>query len=159
MAQLIWQDCAPCQLPSGPKAIHEGGGHSVLFVDESARPEQVDGLVAVLSGREGGLPWEILASTIETYEGPFLKQIDMNVDGRNSNFRIDGILEASLTPLKNPVTGEDNEVHVTFPNGGLIWDQASACTTGTMRVDYGDLKYEYPGLSAFYAVVDWTNQK
>ena len=141
-----------------PKAIHEGDGQSVLFVDESARPEQVEGLVSVLSGREGGMPWEILSSTITETEGPLLKHIDMKIDGRDSSFRIEGILEASLAPLRNPVTGEDNEVHVVFPGGGLIWDDGNACTTGTMRVDHGDIKFAYPGRSAFYTVVDWTNQ-
>ena len=142
-----------------PKAVHDGNGQSALFIDESARPEQVEGLTSILSGKEGGMPWEILASMVTSAEGPHLRPIEMKIDGRNSSFRIPGVLEASLTPLLNPVTGEDNEVHVSFPNGGLIWNEGQACTTATMQVDHGDLKYGYPGMSAYYALANWSNQQ
>src|SRR3954470_18269648 len=36
-----------------PKAIHEGNGHVVLFVDESASEEQVNAFAGVLSGQFG----------------------------------------------------------------------------------------------------------
>jgi hypothetical protein len=142
-----------------PKAMHEGNGQSVLFVDESASPEQVRGLVMVLSGRAGGLPWEILAPTLTSTEGPILTPIEMKVDGRNSSFRIPDVVEAQMTPLRNPVTGEQNKVNVVFPSGGLIWSEGKACTTGTMRVDHKDLQFGHPGMSAFYALAEWTNQK
>ncbi len=59
----------------------------------------------------------------------------MDVNGRNSGFSIDGVLEARITPLINPVTGEENEVQIVFP---------------------GD---DHTGQSAFFAPVEWTNQK
>lgn len=141
-----------------PKAIHEGHGQGVLFIDELARPAQVEGLAAILSGKAGGLPWEVLATTLGSTEGPVLKPIEMTIDGRRSCFRIPGILEASLTPLKNPVTGEENEVHIIFPKGGLIWNDAEAATTETMRIRHGGITFEHPRQSAFYAVAEWTNQ-
>lgn len=141
-----------------PKAIHDGNGTGVLFIDESARPEQVEGLATILSGQAGGMPWEILATTLATMEGPVLKPIDMTIDGRRSHFRIADILEARLTPLKNPVTGEENEVHIVFPNGGLIWNDGDTATTETMYIKHGDFTIEYPGQSAFYALAEWTNQ-
>ncbi len=142
-----------------PKAIHEGHGKAVLFVDESARPEQVEGLGAILSGQAGGMPWEILATTLESVEGPILRPIEMTVNGRQSSFQIPGVFEAKITPLKNPVTGEENEVHVVFPKGGLIWNDGDAATTETMRFTYGDYTYDHSGQSAFYAFTEWTNQK
>ena len=87
-----------------------------------------------------------------------MKQIKMDVNGRNSSFSIDGILEAKLTPLKNPVTGEDNEVHIVFPKGGLIWDDGDSAATSVMKVDQGDIKFDHTGQSAFFAPVEWTNQ-
>ena len=86
---------------------------------------------------------------------PHLKQIKMDV---NSGFSIDGILEARLTPLLNPVTGEENEVHIVFPGGGLIWDDGDTATTSIMKVEHGDMKSDYSGQSAFFAPVEWTNQ-
>ena len=88
-----------------------------------------------------------------------LKPIKMDVNGTNSGFSIDGILEAKMVPLKNPVTGEDNEVHIVFPNGGLIWNDGDTATTSTMKVDYGAVKFDHSGMSGIFAPVEWTNQK
>ena len=142
-----------------PKAIHEGEGKAVLFVDESARPEQVEGLGAILSGQAGGMPWEILATTLESVEGPIRRPIEMTINGRQSSFRIPGVFEAQLTPLKNPVTGEENEVHVVFPKGGLIWNDGDAAMTAVMRFEYGDKRFDYSGQNGIYALTEWTNQK
>ena len=37
-----------------PKAIHEGHGQAVMLIDESATPEQVQGLAMIFSGQAGG---------------------------------------------------------------------------------------------------------
>ena len=142
-----------------PKAIHEGNGQAALFVDESASPQQVEAVGTIFTGQVGGMPWEILATTLASCEGPVLKPIEMKVDGRNSSFQVPGILETSMTPLKNLVTGEDNEVNIVFPSGGLIWNEGHTATTSAMRIDYGEIQFEYPGQSAFFSPVEWTNQK
>ncbi|MCH7606750.1 MAG: DUF1326 domain-containing protein [Chloroflexi bacterium] len=142
-----------------PKALHEGNGTAAVFIDESASEQQVQGLATILTGQAGGMPWEILATTISTLDGPVLKPIKMDVNGTNSGFSIDGILEAKMVPLKNPVTGEENEVHIVFPNGGLIWNDGNTATTSTMKVDYGAVKFDHSGMSGIFAPVEWTNQK
>mgnify|MGYP001035808401 CR=1 FL=1 len=141
-----------------PKAIHEGNGAAAVFIDESASEEQVGGIATILTGQAGGMPWELLATTLTSLDGPHLKQTKMDVNIRNSGFSIDGILEARLTPLLNPVTGEENEVHIVFPGGGLIWDDGDTATTSIMKVEHGDMKFDYSGQSAFFAPVEWTNQ-
>jgi hypothetical protein len=141
-----------------PKAIHEGNGAAEVFIDESASEQQVQGLATILTGQAGGMPWEILATTISSLDGPVLKPIQMDVNGRKSGFSIDGILEAKMVPLKNPVTGEENEVHTVFPNGGLIWNDGDNATTSTMKVDYGAVKFDHNGQSAIFAPVEWSNQ-
>ncbi len=141
-----------------PKAIHEGNGRSVLFIDESARTEQVEGLVRIFSGQEGGMPWEALAGTFDVSEGPILMSIDMTVNGRRSSFSIPGIINVNMTPMINPVTQEEHEVHIVHPKGGFLWDDGDVCTTDLMRIDHGDFQYEYPGKWAAYAIADWSNQ-
>jgi hypothetical protein len=141
-----------------PQAIHNGHGQAVLFVDEAARPEQVDAVGMIISGKAGGNPWAIFATTLDSFEGPIRQPIAMTIDGRRSSFRIPGIVEARMTPLKNPVTGEENEVHIVFPKGGLIWNDGDTATTETMRITHGDIAFEHPQQSAFYAVAEWTNQ-
>lgn len=142
-----------------PGAIHEGGGHAVLFVDETASPEQVDGMVQIFSGQSGGMPWEALAATLVKVEGPILKPIEMRVNGRQSSFRIGGVLDAQLSALINPVTGEEKDVHIVYPQGGFIWDDGHVGTTQSMEFTYGDLSFEHPGRFAAYATPVWTNQE
>ena len=141
-----------------PKAIHEGDGAAAVFIDESASEDQVTGIATVLTGQAGGMPWEILATTLSSLDGPHLKSINMDVNGRNSGFSIDGICEVKFTPLINPVTGEENEVHIVFPHGGLIWDDGDNAKTSVMKVDTGAIKFDHTGQSAIFAPVEWTNQ-
>lgn len=141
-----------------PKAIHEGNGKGVLFIDASARPEQVDGLAMIFSGQAGGMPWEALAATITESEGPLLRPIEMTINGRKSSFRIPGIIDVAMTSLINPVTGAENEVHVVYPKGGFLWNDGDVGTTSTMRISHGALTFQYPGKWAAYAVAEWTNQ-
>jgi hypothetical protein len=141
-----------------PKAIREGDGAAAIFIDESASEDQVTGIATVLTGQAGGMPWEILATTLSPLDGPHLKSINMDVNGRNSGFSIDGICEVKFTPLINPVTGDENEVHIVFPGGGLIWDDGDNAKTSVMKVDTGAIKFDHTGQSAIFAPVEWTNQ-
>lgn len=142
-----------------PKAIHEGHGHVVLFIDESASQQQTDALTKIFTGQDGGMPWEAIAGTVERFEGPVKKPIAMKVEGLRSAIRIDGTLAVQFTPLIDPVTGQEKEVHIVYPKGGFFWNDGSICTTDTMRVSHGDLRLEYPGRFANHAVTEWTNQR
>src|SRR5947207_15876756 len=51
---------------SWPGAIHEGRGTIAVFFDASATPEQMEAIGATFMGEYGGLPHEILATTVET---------------------------------------------------------------------------------------------
>jgi hypothetical protein len=141
-----------------PNAIHEGHGHVVLFVDQAATQQQVDALVSILSGKNGGMPWEALAGTIERLEGPIRKPIEFSLAGERSSFRIPGAIDVRLTPFRDPVSGAEKEVHIVYPNGGFFWNDARIATTETMRAEYGDLRIEWPKRYAATAEVNWTNQ-
>ena len=141
-----------------PKAIHEGNGHVVLFVDESATDEQVESLVSIFTGQAGGMPWEALAGTVGRLEGPVRAPISMHFDGRRSSMRIPGILDVQMKPIKNPVTGEDQDVHIVYPGGGFFWNDGAIGTTAVMRIEYGDMKFEYPDHFASTSEVNWTNE-
>ena len=141
-----------------PKAIHEGNGHVVLFVDETATDEQVNALVSVMSGQLGGMPWEALAGTIGTFEGPIRKSVEVNASAEQSLVRVPGSVDLQLTPIKDVMSGQPKEVHIVYPNGGFFWDAAKVATTETMRAQHGDLRLEWPGRYAAAAEVNWTNE-
>jgi hypothetical protein len=142
-----------------PKAIHEGNGHIVLFIDDRASDDQVAGLIGILSGQNGGMPWEALAGTIGKLDGPIRKPIHIQHDGRRSAIRIEGTVTMELKPLFNPVTGAENEVHITYPKGGFFWDDGAIATTGAMNVRHGDFNFNWPNRFAAVAEINWTNNQ
>ena len=141
-----------------PKAIHEGNGHVVLFVDDKSSEQQVDALVSVLSGQLGGMPWEALAGTIGKFEGPIRKPIEIKVAGEKSLVRVPGSIDLQLTPLRDAVSGAEKEVHIVYPKGGFFWDDARIATTEAMRATHGDFGFEWPARYASAAEVLWSNQ-
>jgi hypothetical protein len=140
-----------------PGAIHEGNGHVVLFIDDQATDEQANGFATILSGKLGGMPWEAIAGTIARFEGPVRKPIEITVAAARSAVRVPGHIDLQLTPLTNPVTGVENEVHISYPKGGFFWNDATIGTTTVMRAEYGDLRLEWPDKYASTAEVNWTN--
>jgi hypothetical protein len=141
-----------------PKAIHEGNGHVVLFVDDQASDEQVTAFATILSGQLGGMPWEALAGTIGKFEGPVRTPIEITAAGEKSLVRVPGAVEMQLTPIRDVVSGEEKEVHIVYPKGGFFWDDAKIATTEAMRAQHGDLRFDWPGRYAAAAEVNWTNQ-
>lgn len=141
-----------------PKAIHEGNGRMVLFVDDRATDEQADAFATIVSGKMGGMPWEALAGTVSRFDGPVRLPIEIEVAGERSRVRVPGAIDLSLVPLRNPVTGADKEVHIVYPQGGFFWNEARIATTDRMRAAHGDVQLEWPGRYAAAAEVNWTNQ-
>jgi len=141
-----------------PKAIHEGNGHVVLFIDDRATPEQADALVGILSGQNGGMPWEAIAGTIGRFEGPIRRRIDITFAAERSSIRVGDDIAVRLTPIKDAVSGEEKEVHIVYPKGGFFWNDGAIATTSEMRASHGDLRLNWPGRYAAVAEVNWTNQ-
>ncbi len=141
-----------------PKAIDEGHGHVVLFIDDKASQEQVNAFATILSGKMGGMPWEALAGTIEHFDGPIRKPVEMRASGERSHLRVPGAVELRLTPLRDVVSGAEKEVHIVYPKGGFFWNDAKVATTETMRVEHGDFRMEWPNRYAAAAEVNWTNE-
>jgi hypothetical protein len=140
-----------------PGAIHEGHGHVALFVDQKASKEQVEAFATILSGQAGGMPWEALAGTIEKFEGPIAKPIDMAINGQRAYIKVPGAIELETTPIRDPVSGAEKEVHIVYPKGGFFWNDGNVVTTATMRVDHESLRMSWPAKYASTAEVNWTN--
>lgn len=140
-----------------PGAIHQGNGSVGLFVDDALSNDQVDAIAQILSGKHGGMPWEALAGTVTSFEGPIRSKIEMTVNGTRSSFRIPTVLEVQQTPLKDTVSGAEKEVHIVYPKGGFFWDDGSVCTTAVMKSDHSSLRFAHPGCYSAHAVARWTN--
>ena len=105
-----------------PRAIHEGNGKAFIIVDERADEEQRAALMTILSGGEtdpGATMWSVYASTMEKVFDPVFKPIEIEVDveARVGRVSVDGLLECSGEPIRNPVTGAPHRAIIDLPDG------------------------------------------
>jgi hypothetical protein len=140
-----------------PKAIHEGNGAVCLFVDEKASPEQRTALLEIGSGAAGGLPFEILATTFSTLLEPRFVPFEFNLDGLQSSARLGGDeLRIALEPIKNPVTGNPEQVAVNHGTG-FIFKTAECASAREGSVALDDMSFSYPDKAGFVARIHYGN--
>jgi hypothetical protein len=125
-----------------PGAIHEGGGHALVLVDERADEAQQTAIETLVGGDVGG-PWGILAWTWPTVEGPHPVRYELQLAGRDSRVVAGDMFEVELEPIRNPVTGAEAYPGVVLPQG-LIVKQADLASSKLFRVSNG-IGYEYSG--------------
>jgi hypothetical protein len=139
-----------------PQAIHLGNGTLALFIDESATAPQREALLTICSGKAGGLPYEILATTFSKVLDPVFSPIEFNLDGRNSSVRVGEALGVALEPIKNPVTGEPESVQVKHETG-FIFKEAEAVSASECRVNVPGLSFSWPEKAGFVTRVNYSN--
>jgi len=140
-----------------PGAIHEGNGEGVFFVDEKASESQRDAMFQIFSGQVGGMPWELIAQTVSTMHGPVYAPITFDDKGTKTKVSVQGV-NVELEPFKNPVTGDEHEVHTVLP-GGFIWKDGLVCTTAHNVVDSEGVDFDWTGKSGYYAKVEWASSE
>ncbi len=55
------------------------------------------------------------------------------------------------------MTNEAHHVHITYPDGGFMWNDGNIGTTSKMSMNYGNLVFEHAGQFAAKAIVNWPN--
>lgn len=105
-----------------PKAIHEGHGEAFVVIDEGASEAQRNALLTILSGGEtepGATIFNVFATVIETMHEPrFLPiEFEADVESRTARVMVEGIVDSTAEPIRNPVTGEAQRAQVLLPNG------------------------------------------
>jgi hypothetical protein len=139
-----------------PKAIHEGNGTVCIFVDEKANPAQRDALLQIASGKAGGLPFEILATTFSKLLEPLFVPFQFTLKGKNSSMKMGDAVVASMGPIKNPVTQEPESVRVNHGTG-FVFQKAECVSADEMRVSAGELNFSWPKKAGFVAQVKYGN--
>jgi hypothetical protein len=104
-----------------PGAVHEGGGMVQGFFDERASALQRDALFAILGGKqqEPTTVFNIYGSMIEKELDPVFAKLEFACDlkARTASFRVPGVIELAVSPIKNPVTGKDHFAQIVLPTG------------------------------------------
>jgi hypothetical protein len=139
-----------------PKAIHEGNGTVCLFFDERADPKQREALMKIASGQEGGLPFEILITTVSKILEPQYVPFEFHMDGRNSRVKVGNAVTMAMEPIKNPVTGEAESVRVDHGTG-FIFKEAECVSARECRGSAGELNFSYPSKAGFVSKIKYGN--
>jgi hypothetical protein len=138
-----------------PGAIHDKGGRGHAYVDAEA-DEQFDALSRIWRGEEGYGLFEIFNSTLDETTAVDRAKIDLRVDGRRSRVAIEGVTENQMTPLTNPVTGDENEVRIV-KKSGFIWRDGEIAQSETFKVDLPEMNWDLAERHTVFSTFDYTN--
>ena len=105
-----------------PAAIHQGNGSMQSIIDERADEKQRQALTVIMQG-EGAEPGatmlQIYRAMCTTVHEPLFMPIELEIDveARTARLSIPGLLESTVEPLKNPVTGAEHRARIDLPFG------------------------------------------
>lgn len=110
-----------------PNAVHLGHGKATYYIDDRATEEQFEALSKIMTGVAGGGPFEFYSATLDGFQEPQRAKIRFSGKGVRSSIRAEGIAEAILEPMRNPVTGKIHRAVIELPSGveANRMDQAS----------------------------------
>jgi hypothetical protein len=153
---------------SWPGPIHEGHGKASFYIDNRADGKQFEALSNIITGRAGGGPFEVYASTIEELQEPKRASVKFQTKDIRSRVRVFGmrehgkqrkqsqdiILEAWLEPIRNPVTGKAYRAIIEIPEGfeSSRMDQASM---KTLVANDGHLRFQFEGTYGSFSENTW----
>ena len=139
-----------------PKAMHLGNGVAQTFVDEKASLAQREALLAISSGRAGGMPFEIVATLFSKVLDPVSAPFDFQFNGRQSGLRVGTGLLIQLAPIRNPVTGQPESVRVQHATG-FVFKEAECLSADRFQVSAGELQFDWPNKAGFAGQVKYSN--
>jgi len=130
-----------------PKAIHEGHGEALAVIDERANPAQREALLKILSGQETepfATIFSVVAAMTEKFHEPLFRKIEFRTDPeeRIGRFSVDGIIETTVEPIRNPITKQPHRARVVLPHGfeyiEAEFASSTARATGAVNLDWAN---------------------
>ena len=138
-----------------PGAIHERGGRGHAYIDSDS-DEQYEALSRIWQGEEGYSFFEIFNSTFAESGAVDRAAVDLNIDGKSSSISVNGIAEALMTPLRSPVSGEENKVRIV-KEGGFIWADGEIATNERIKVETPEISFDLSGRHSVFAPFAYAN--
>jgi len=129
---------AACLMFAWPRAIHLGDGEAFVVISDHANEAQRNALLTILSGKEtapGATFFNVFAPTLAKIHDPVFAPIEfyLDLEKRIGRVRIPGVIETSIEPIRNPITGKEHRVSVNLPEG-FEYHQAEYAS-GSTRAD------------------------
>ncbi|MBM3814079.1 MAG: DUF1326 domain-containing protein [Acidimicrobiia bacterium] len=143
-----------------PGPLHEGNGTILLVADNKCTPAQIDSLLQLASGKNGGSFFEIISAVCPNVLEPKVAAITFQADRdkRTGTLHVDGVGHSKVEPIKNPVTGEEHRARINLPNG-FEYETAEVGNTVHFTVTSPDaMKMEYSNCHAHLCEINWSNQ-
>src|SRR5262249_13694328 len=139
-----------------PGPIHEGNGEALPVVDERADERQRQALLTILSGQEaepGSGMFNVFMSMITTVHDPLFRPIAFEVDvkRRTGRFSVEGIVDATGEPIRNAVTGAEQQATVLMPGGFEFLEAEFGSSTVSAK---GKVDLDWAGRHAHFAHLD-----
>jgi len=142
-----------------PGALHEGNGTIQFVIDEKASAQQRSALLALASGKNGGTFFEIFAAVCPNVLDPIYAPIAFEADRekRTGKLRVDGVGQARVEALRNPVTGEEHRARINLPDG-FEYKVAEVANAVSISVTSPEvLRMEHSNCHAHLCEIDWHN--
>ena len=141
-----------------PGPIHKGNGTMQAIVDERANGTQRAALESIAQGKAsepGKLALSIYGAMTSTFLPTLARPIDLTFDyeKRTASLRIAGVLDGTIGPLKNAVTGDPHRALIRLPNGFEFTDAEVA--SGRTKTS-GDIALDFNETHAHFARVHWS---
>lgn len=139
-----------------PGPLHEGNVTALWIVDEALNDEQRSAIETLGKGDGVGLPFDILASVTGTSLDTLVAPFEVTLDGINSSAKIGNgaIHELAMTRVKNPVTGEEEELYLDKPTGFTSKRSELGMST-VARFSSDELSFEHDGKYAEFAEFEY----
>ena len=139
-----------------PEEMHKGNGTLAVFVDQKATPQQREALLQIASGKAGGLPFEVFPALVTNFLDPQFVSFQFKVDGKNSSAKMGNAAGVAFEPIKNPVTGTEEEIRVSHGTG-FIFKEAEAVSAKECQSSIKGLSFSWPNKAGFVSNIKYGN--
>ena len=170
-------------IASWPGPIHEGKGKASYYIDNRADENQFEALSNIITGKAGGGPFAVYASTIEQFQEP--KRASVKFQTKDIRSRVvvafaaaaaaearigvhkekrirteqstkeDTIAaEAWLEPIRNPVTGKVHRAIIEIPEA-FESSRMEQASIKKLVADDGYLNFQYQGTYGSFSENVW----
>lgn len=147
-------------LVAWPGPIHEGHGEAQPLIDASATPEQREAALAIISGEHtdpGATIFNVFAATFDKIHDPIFAPIDFesDIEARTGRFSVTDVVNVSLDPIRNPVTGDTHRIRIDIPNG-FEYEIAEIATGSISTGKEAAISLDWEGTHAHLIDLHWT---
>ncbi|MEO8224286.1 MAG: DUF1326 domain-containing protein [Gammaproteobacteria bacterium] len=145
-----------------PGPIHAGNGEALPLIDVRADPEQREALLKIMSGQDtepGATFFQVFFSTLTKVHEPRFVPIRFaaDLDKRTARFIVDGLVDATAEPIRNPINGAEQRARLVLPDG-FEFTEAELASSTVKTHGSSPVELSWEGRHAHLARLDITGQ-